>query len=363
MDRPPLTIHAERCAHTRLNSARCEACVQACPTAAWSIDDDGLAFDTDRCDRCGLCVVACPLEALALDAPALRIDSGQPRTLWLACERTPGAPANDPGQPACLHGLPALWLQQQAQRHHASRIACSHGDCEHCERQPPAEQRLPARWVALLRRQRGPTAAPAPTTAAPPTPQLVFVSPAEWQQQARRLAAPDTSRRRFFSRWLEPAAALGAGTAGRMDSGRLAEVGDGPLPGARWTLDWDQQRCTWCLVCARLCPTGAIHTAADGPDSPRQALVLQPGRCSGCGMCSDGCDQAALALRDAEPEAAEQRFTLQRLRCSRCQVDHWRLAGAGPQYEAVATAPDDRICPTCRQGKPHWQARVVQPAS
>ena len=54
--RPELTIHAERCAHQRVAAAHCDACVRSCPRNAWQLLDDGLAFDTDRCDACGLCV-------------------------------------------------------------------------------------------------------------------------------------------------------------------------------------------------------------------------------------------------------------------------------------------------------------------
>lgn len=353
MDGQRLTIHAERCAHARLTSSRCDACVQACPTQAWSADAQGLGFDGSRCDGCGLCVVACPLEALAIGAPAVLIDSGLPRTLWLACHRAPDLPAGGAGQVTCLHGLPVQWLLRQMQRHQAGRIACSYGDCRHCSHQPPPAQRLQSRWDDWARRQ--PDSAPQPAA-------LQSVPSAEWLRRTLGLGAPDASRRRFFARWLEPSLPAAATVAhGRLTSGRLDEVNDShaSLPVPRWDLDWDLDRCTWCKVCAHLCPTGAIHQS---PDSAAPALTFQPGRCNGCGLCSDGCDQSALTLRPVSSAPGEQRFALERVQCSRCQVDYWRLPGPARQYPSASPPPEaDRpVCPTCRQGKPHFQARVVQ---
>ena len=76
---PPLTIHAQRCAHQRVASATCQACVAACPRQAWQLLDSGLAFDAALCDGCGLCVAACPHEALEVPSPTpiLTTDTGR----------------------------------------------------------------------------------------------------------------------------------------------------------------------------------------------------------------------------------------------------------------------------------------------
>ena len=106
--RAELAIHAERCVHQRVRGAACRACVDACPTAAWQMSDDGLAFDPEACDACGLCVAACPTEALELPAPQplLQRCEQMPPAAWWRCER-----AGLPGRPstACLLALSPAW--------------------------------------------------------------------------------------------------------------------------------------------------------------------------------------------------------------------------------------------------------------
>ena len=84
-----LQIHPESCEHQILARARCSACVQACPVAAWQLNDDGLSFDEDVCDDCGLCVAACPNEALSLPAilPEVLVGSDGRTELIVACEK------------------------------------------------------------------------------------------------------------------------------------------------------------------------------------------------------------------------------------------------------------------------------------
>lgn len=349
---PQLHVRADRCAHTRLTTSRCDACVQACPTQAWTLQDDGLSLDTNRCDGCGLCVVACPLEALETDAPALLLSARAPRTLWLACERTDGVDVAHKGRVTCLHGLPVHWLLQQARSHGITRITCASGDCCGCPRQPVAALRLQARWQSWTQRH--------PDDALPP---LTHLPPARWCQHTQDLSAPDPSRRRFLSGRVAPpgpATKHGTGPDRGLGSGALSEVAPvrGVRPLAQWQLDWDLQRCTWCMVCVHLCPTQALDTTPDDTQEHRQSLSVQTDACSGCGLCVDGCDLAVLSLHAlANPSRGRPRtFPLQRTSCTRCRVDFWRLVSAGGQYPPG----DATVCPTCARGKPRWEQRVIQ---
>ncbi|HPR05596.1 MAG TPA: 4Fe-4S dicluster domain-containing protein, partial [Denitromonas sp.] len=45
-----------RCIHTHAEVGSCRRCVDACPAAAWMLDDEQLAIDASACDGCGLCV-------------------------------------------------------------------------------------------------------------------------------------------------------------------------------------------------------------------------------------------------------------------------------------------------------------------
>jgi ferredoxin len=354
-------IRADSCARARLTTSRCDACVRSCPTGAWSLDDEDLCFDPERCDACGLCVVVCPLEAIETDPPALLIGSDTPRTLWLACDKA-GVPAGaGQGTVPCLHGLPVPWLVQQARKHHVARIACASGDCSQCARQPPSGQRLPHRWKEWERCH--------PHSG--PLPPLVATAPADWQRRTQGLHAPDTSRRRFLWGRLAPAAAA-LHNSDRVGSGRLAEVAptDGGLPWARWQLHLNLQQCTWCMVCVHLCPTQALGTtAADDTEERTLALHVNTRACSGCGLCVDGCDLSALSLQAlATPSQGGTRtYPLQRVICSRCRVDFWRLNPVERQCtpgstdsHASGAEGEAPVCPTCVRGKTRWTQRVVQ---
>ncbi|HET6439293.1 MAG TPA: glycyl-radical enzyme activating protein [Anaeromyxobacter sp.] len=53
---------------------RCGTCVEACPTRALSLTEDGIDIDRSRCDLCGKCIDACPRNALAFDGRDLTVD-------------------------------------------------------------------------------------------------------------------------------------------------------------------------------------------------------------------------------------------------------------------------------------------------
>jgi len=44
----------------------CEACVEACPTEAISMDGDFAFVNADECTDCEACVEACPTEAISM---------------------------------------------------------------------------------------------------------------------------------------------------------------------------------------------------------------------------------------------------------------------------------------------------------
>ena len=80
-------ILAERCVHSRLETASCQACVDSCPQGAWVLDDASLGINTETCDGCGLCAAACPQaaivhphEAAVCDCPlSLEMNKSLPR--------------------------------------------------------------------------------------------------------------------------------------------------------------------------------------------------------------------------------------------------------------------------------------------
>ena len=193
---PTLTIHAERCAHQRVASATCRACITACARQAWQLLDEGLSFDAERCDGCGLCVAACPLEALAIPAPTPIVSTDGDRLAWLACERAGIAPPDGAPNPAgftpCLHTLTPDWVLRWQQRHRITQLRLTSGNCATCDRR--TDITLQERWQPVAERL---------TRAGQPVPALVPTDARQWLARANRSDQPDPRRRRFLGRLLQ----------------------------------------------------------------------------------------------------------------------------------------------------------------
>lgn len=361
---PTLTIHAQRCAHQRVASATCQACVAACPRQAWQLLDSGLAFDAALCDGCGLCVAACPHEALEVPSPTPILTTDTGRELWLACERAgivkTDAGSSSAGLTACLHALTPDWLLQWHQRHRITQVRLASGDCNTCDRRPA--QTLQARWQPVAERL---------ARAGQPAPALTRIDARQWQARASRTEQPDPRRRRFLGQLLQGPAPQARdrsqpSTLAPLTSGRQRLVRTLAAPGPRgdaasplWQVRLDPDRCTWCMACANLCPERALTQIAD-PDGPVDRLTSEMARCTGCGLCLDVCDSQALSLAGpGQPHPpAQQVFELVRQTCPVCRVSYHRQASPGG-----ASTDEPGPCPTCRRGRPARPDRLVQTSS
>jgi ech hydrogenase subunit F len=65
-----------------------------------------------------------------------------------------------------------------------------------------------------------------------------------------------------------------------------------PLAGARGQLTIDPDLCTYCSVCEKRCPTGAI-TVKRKPD---KSWTLRPHQCILCGYCIEACPKKCLSM-------------------------------------------------------------------
>lgn len=308
-------IVGERCVHAHIETARCRRCVDACPRAAWQLDDDMLGMDVARCDGCGLCVPACPEGALVLDLTLpLRDWQGQGIAAG-ACECA-GLSAAD-GILPCLHALGLSDLLRLYRQGVGSLVVAS-GDCARCERTPrvtlddvlrKANRLLMSRELPLMR--------------------LIRVSPSRWRALVERFGpraqGPDCDRRGFLLRALRGGVRGGARIAGMLSTEPAAFVPPGTLlPGlaAQHLLPVvpriDGKRCDGCDACARLCPHGAI--SLDGEQAGESAYRVEAARCTGCGICMDVCEREAVDLAYLAP-VHQHTVTLRAARCRRCGAD------------------------------------------
>lgn len=62
-----LALFSERCLRSRLNTNKCQWCVESCRFGALNVSNRKIVLDTAQCTGCMSCVAACPQDALVSD--------------------------------------------------------------------------------------------------------------------------------------------------------------------------------------------------------------------------------------------------------------------------------------------------------
>lgn len=323
-------ISPEYCVHAIIETARCRSCVDACPKAAWVLDDASLGLDQAACDGCGLCVPACPQGAIRLSRTphfTPSICEGQ-TSVFLACADA-GVTANAEIMP-CVHSQGLIDLLHLL-RLGVRRLIVASGACERCFR--GRVMRLQQRLAALNH---------ALTRSGHPGLRMDLYPASQWQRLLESSSpvreGPSLSRRNFLRRLTSDGLQL-SGLAEPFPipvqpAGLLFPC---PGPEAIWphVPQLDTQRCDGCDACARLCPQQAIRLTAEPP-----AYELEARRCSGCGICVDVCTQRAISLTSWQVQD-QPIVPLRQQRCRAC----------GAVYHLPTAAPQtvEAYCQVCRR--------------
>lgn len=369
-------LHPGRCLNRRHAGASCTRCVDGCPVRAITLDGATPQLDDDACVRCGLCVPTCPTDsfvaAIDYERKLCETVAALPQTpTALVCAAHP-APAQSAARVdavvqhrRCLAALSAADLLEMAAGG-ARPLWLDDSPCAACP--IGAAQSTLARTVDAARIL---------LHAAGRAPALILhseQSPAA-DARTRRLplydgAQPAISRRALFTR-LRPAQAdkgdepllddlieRGAPLSERLPQqtppsrrrvltaiNALPANGNGEFAATRTpfgAVEVQAEACSGCELCARFCPTGALHFAMHAAGFE---LTFQATACIACRICVVACPEHAVSLGD--------KLEMDMLRADRVtQLAAGELvacAGCGVLTARRPAEPTPR-CHVCRQG-------------
>ena len=325
------------CAFDRQGVRGCRRCLDHCPAGAIQIDTEAASIQVDpyRCQGCGSCMTGCPTGALRY---------ARPRPLTLLDEvagrlaLTPTAALSEPPAAGSAEASPA------ATRPPAARSLLIHADDAEPAGLPPEVLALPVPslgavgaeiWLGALALGAARVVILAGGFLPATTRRVLDEEIANTRQQLAAIG--EAAERLRLVETLDgidwrgtgdrpPALALGVLEAARTKRAQVnaalrhlarhapAERSLIEAPAAAFgTLQVDTERCTTCMACAGLCPTGALRRR-DG------ALAYLQADCVQCGICARACPEQAIettACIDGHAErsqteqilkAAEERF-------------------------------------------------------
>lgn len=335
-------VDAERCVHGRSPIAQCNACVEACPRAAFALENEGLTFDDGLCDGCALCAPACPEQAIEVGQAThslLSLVPGAERA-YLACEKV--ITHGGPGVITCLHAVSVAQLASLHSRGIRILVTAA-ADCGSCSRLygPTLGERIS--HLTRLTRDRG----------LAPLMQR-NVDAAAWCEERGEVG--QVTRRSLFR------AAFGSPpTSPSSTEKKPAAAENGVATPDHW-LDArdratiatfspliDHAACVACGACVEACEHDALRLA--DRDSDTVCYVIDATRCTGCALCADNCAPGAIAVLEWGP-AHPPPVPLVWGKCRVCSSPFLAVAGA---------EVDTSLCHICATKTHHQKLFQVLP--
>lgn len=347
------------CAHSRSGQNGCQQCIDVCDAGAIQSDCDGIKVDPYLCHGCGGCASVCPSGALRYAFPDPASGRQQLRA-WLTQRESvphtlvfyhherdlPLDNLDDNAFAVAVESVPSIgldtWLDLLAQG--VGRVVLLMDDLDSVdalalEKQmrvgrellaplgiDPDALLLSAEWAAI--------------TALQPF--------AAWVEQAARFA-PQSDKRLSIRLCIEHL---------MQQRATQPEPQSLPLGSPFGAIAVDGERCTLCMSCTNVCPSGALLA---GGDTPTLNFIEEV--CVQCGLCRNACPESAITrlpryVYDAE-QAREKRVLHEDkpfacVRCSKVFAPSSMIESMTkklqnhPMFQDPAALNRLRMCEDCR---------------
>lgn len=364
------------CAHGAMGVAGCTRCLDVCATAAIRSTGEKIAVDPYLCHGCASCTLACQTGALSFQQPTLKALKGMLNELL--AERGVDAetyflvvhdaatrhllPAMEAPEVLLfeVNPLPAfsdlLWLTALVGGVSGVVLVMA-------PEIPPQSRKLVEQKVselsAILASLGGDSAA---IQIATPVNLGIAIDDLKRCTRTSALAVAvngnSSDEKRASLLAAVDALARSAHATGQ-SSGTLAEPCVLATGAAFGSVLVDPDKCTICLACTHLCPSGALSGQVD----PAPALYFKESLCMQCDLCRAGCPEKAITLQarflpDASAREASRELASDQLApCSSCGtpfIGRRKLAvSLALMQEHAKDMPGGidslRMCPSCRQ--------------
>lgn len=363
LDHSAVVLNKQRCLHSRDRFSGCEACFSICPVEAITPGKPP-SLDAEKCQSCLACLTVCPVGAYSADDAVASLLNAvthlEGSELEVLCEKNlhaeQGFSEASTGMrvKGCLAGLGCgAYLSLAAFGHEHIMVrtdACS--VCEwgtlpvHVEAQVSQAKQLLEVWgkaeiLECLSKIDSPVKRPM------------------WEAKNPPLSRRDMFRMMAQQLKVTMARAMEDGQISNRGLGRnhlriLGAVAHLPAPQPEFTgsvvgMDFARilvtEACTACGVCARACPTHALHFEMNESET-EFTLKFDARQCMGCEMCMHVCAPSAVSV-DHTPSLArifsEESVTLQEGQLVKC-----KLCGI-----PMAARPNIHLCQLCKYRRTH----------